>query len=219
MQSILYRALLVLTILALLGGCRPAAPEIGAPSPTPGQVTEAAATPPPAASDTPAATPTQPGLQISDPGSPLPPQVVEQYPAPGQELAGGKALQLVFDQPMDTEQTAAALEVTDGQGRPVAGRVTWMTEDTLSFQPERRLESGILYFATLGIGARSARGAALFEPLTWKAYGLSSFKRWVGVIHSPSESSLQRKLKESIPPPSDTAASVDGWSIGCRKRT
>lgn len=159
MWSKIYKIILVVTIAALvLGACRPAPAQPSAQPPAEEPTTPAADTPP----AQPKATPT--GLVAIDDGAPLPPQVVERRPVGAEELALDGTIQLAFDQAMDTRKTAAAFQVSTQTGEQVSGQVSWPDPRTLEFKPAKRLESGSLYFASLGQAAVSAQGVGLAEP-------------------------------------------------------
>lgn len=157
MCSKINKIILVFAIAALvLGACRPA-PEQPRAQPSAEQPKPVEQMPP--------ATPkvTQATLTAIDDGAPLPPQVVERHPGGAEELAPDGTIRLAFDQAMDAGKTAAAFQVNSQSGEPVSGQVFWPDARTLEFKPANRLESGSLYFASLGNQATSAQGAALVE--------------------------------------------------------
>lgn len=127
------------------------------------------AVPPPAASTPLSPTPTpapaivDSGLSVTDPGSPLPPRIIERSPAPGEELAAGGAILITFDQAMNINQTNAALQITGPDGNAVQGQVTWSTPRTLRFTPQQPLQNSARYLVSLGAQAASAQGAKLGE--------------------------------------------------------
>ncbi|HNT24855.1 MAG TPA: Ig-like domain-containing protein [Anaerolineales bacterium] len=131
---------------------------------TPTVATRLAATSAP----TPVPTATMPGLPAVDPGAPLPPQVVSQEPAPGQELPLDGSLELKFDQAMDKAATGAALQVLDWDGEPVAGNVTWIDERTVRFTALEPLATGQTYVASLSGEAKSAEGLVVEQPFHWE---------------------------------------------------
>jgi len=175
--------LLVLAVLLLTSACRTAQPtvvekeatrpstnETQAPKPLQTQSSTRApdtATPPPP-TETPKPTPTSNGLPVDDTGRPLPPQVVAQSPAGGQELALTGALEIVFDQAMDPAATQKAWSLSGPQGEAIRGEFSWPNPRTLRFTPGASLKAAAVYRAGLGIEARSAQGQALSDPLSWQ---------------------------------------------------
>lgn len=177
MTTRFYKVFFIIILLSILAGaCMPVTPRPATPMPgqPPAEKTQPpAATQPPTleASESPTANPptaTSPGLQAVDDGAPLPPLVVSQQPRGGAELPNGQPVELTFDQPMDASKTAAALQVTTPEGKPVQGKVSWPDAKTLRFEPTSKLQSGSLYFANLGAEAASAEGVALAEPYTFE---------------------------------------------------
>ncbi len=150
-HSRLYRLLLIIILSTwVISACQPAPRR---PTPTY------------PATETPTAglTPTSELLALDD-GSPLPPRVIAHYPAGGQELLPGEAVTVTFDQAMNTAVSGGAFRLLDGEGRAVAGQVSWEGDTLLRFQPAQPLEAGRLYFVTLGTEAVSAAGVPLPEP-------------------------------------------------------
>ncbi|MFZ6028851.1 MAG: Ig-like domain-containing protein [Chloroflexota bacterium] len=136
------------------------------PTPTLSPVSTEAEIPLP--TDTPVPSPTPMlGLDVplNDGGQPLAPQVVAQDPPPGAEVSVDGTISVTFDQPMDTDTTAAAWQVTDDAGNPVDGKVSWPTARTLQFNPARPLVSGEAYRARLSSAASSAAGVVLPDAL------------------------------------------------------
>ncbi len=180
MATRFYKVFFVIILLSILAGaCMPVTPQPPAPGEPPAQKTQPpAATQPlapqptkppttaPTATTPPTATP--PGLQAVDDGAPLPPVVVRQQPQGGAELPAGQPVELTFDQPMDAGKTAAALRVDTPEGKPLPGKISWPNAKTLRFEPGGKLQSGALYFASLGTEAVSAEGVALAEPYTFE---------------------------------------------------
>lgn len=183
-QFLLYRASLMLVIIAmLLSACKPAPapattepPATQPPATKPAQPTETikatnmdkpTITPKPTVT-LPPPTPTivDPGLPAEDDGSPLPPQIIEQQPQGGQELSVDGEIILTFNQPMDAAKTAAALNVTDDGGKAVEGKITWSTPRTLHFKPSKTLKASSQYHASLSTQAISSRGVTLAEELS-----------------------------------------------------
>ncbi len=147
-------AILLIFTLFLSTACRAALPGGGTASPE--------------ASRAPASSPTPDNrLEVEDDGRPLPPQVLDVQPAPGQELPPGEVIRVKFDQPMDPGQTASALQVTGPEGEAVEGEITWEDESTLRFEPAAPLEPGQVYRARLAETASSRQGLALEEGLAF----------------------------------------------------
>lgn len=173
MRTSFFKILIIITLSSLiLGACRPATPKPGEPSPVPG--TEAVSSPQPSKTSPQPVKPTQPpptetpSFTISDPGDPIPPQVVSVKPGSGQELPPGDSIEVVFDQAMDPKATTEALEVTTGKGEAVKGKISWADDRTLHFVPTAKLETGQLYFASLDAKVASAEGVSMAEPYTFE---------------------------------------------------
>ena len=98
----------------------------------------------------------------------LPPQVIGQSPAAGEEAGPQDSLTISFDQSMDPQATGAALQVVDADQQPVKGKVSWNGPRTVVFKPASALAAGKTYLATLGTGAKSAQGKALAEAVSLK---------------------------------------------------
>lgn len=97
-------------------------------------------------------------VPLVDDGAPLAPQVIDQKPAAGQAVALNGNIEVTFDQPMNADATAGALQVLDELGQAVAGTVSWLTPQTLQFSPSTPLTSGGVYVARLNNNAVSAQG-------------------------------------------------------------
>jgi predicted small lipoprotein YifL len=96
----------------------------------------------------------------------MPPRVVERVPAEGEEMPVGGTLSVAFDQPMDADSTASAMQVLAPDQSVVAGEVSWKNARTLVFKPEKPLETGKVYAAVFAASAKSAGGVELGEQLT-----------------------------------------------------
>jgi uncharacterized protein YfaS (alpha-2-macroglobulin family) len=149
-------------------------------TPTPTLSPSATATPEATATaiptETPLPTPTPMlGLNVplEDNGQPLSPQIVAQEPPLGQEVPVDAPIAITFDQPMDTNTTAAAWKFTDELGNPVDGAISWPNSRTLQFDPAAPLTSGVVYNARLETGASSAAGVQLSDSInfTFQAVG------------------------------------------------
>ena len=77
-------------------------------------------------------------------------------------------VKLVFDQPMDAAKTAAAWSLTGPDGAAIQGKVAWPDDHTLTFTPDKRLESATTYHASLSTQAVTAQGVALQDPLSFQ---------------------------------------------------
>ena len=117
MKRTLVLALCLLVLLGALVGC--GAGE-GLPTPVPALEAEA-----PAFVVLPEAT-------VMPMPTDVPPRLLHQIPARGEELALDGILELIFDQPMDRASVERALRISPD----VAGRVEWPADDTLRFVPE-----------------------------------------------------------------------------------
>lgn len=81
-----------------------------------------------------------------------PPEVLDYSPkvAPGEEVLVSTEVTISFNWDMETEATAAALEIAPA----VEGKVTFEDDNhTMRFTPATRFEPGVTYTVTLGIGA------------------------------------------------------------------
>ena len=81
-----------------------------------------------------------------------PPEVIDYSPkvAPGEAVLVSTDVTISFNWDMETEATAAALEIVPA----VDGKVTFEDDNhTLRFTPATRFEPGVTYTVTLGIGA------------------------------------------------------------------
>ena len=139
----------IVMILVILAGCK------GSPTPTPEpQPVEPSPTPSEADNAL---------VSLLKGGGALPPSVLaDNLAAP---LPAGKPIEVVFDQAMDTESTAAALRVTGPGGGLVSGQVSWPAPDRLVFTPAQPLEAGGAYRVRLDETAASAQGTALPRPV------------------------------------------------------
>ena len=81
-----------------------------------------------------------------------PPEVIDYSPkvAPGEEVLVSTEVTISFNWDMETEATAAALEIAPA----VEGKVTFEDDNhTMRFTPATRFEPGVTYTVTLGVGA------------------------------------------------------------------
>jgi len=107
----------------------------------------------------------EPGLQVVDIFEPAGPYLVDQSPAPGQELALDGIIQLEFDQAMDPDSVAEELKVVGPDQQEVPGELLWINPRTIEFTPNSPLEPGSTYMVRLGAAARSSDGLELGTPL------------------------------------------------------
>lgn len=105
-------------------------------------------------------------VEIVDSGSPTSPHIVHIDPQKGQELSLTGEITIQFDQKMDTKSTQGIISVTDANGKPVPGEITWEDTDKLKFVPKSNLEMSSIYQVEITENARSAEGIALGEPLS-----------------------------------------------------
>ena len=103
-------------------------------------------------------------LAQGDSEAPLPPQVVDTVPLPGEELALDGAVTLYFDLPMNQASVEAAFSVTP----EIAGDLSWPSDSTLTFTPTATYERATEYVFSVAATAESADGAAMVEPYTLK---------------------------------------------------
>ena len=102
--------------------------------------------------------------QLSVSGAPaLSPQIVHQTPQSGERLGLSPSLEIVFDRPMDPGRTAAAWQFMDAQGKPVAGKTSWIDPQTFQFHPNLALQAGQPYSGVFSTEAAGADGSALAQ--------------------------------------------------------
>ncbi|MGQ9668155.1 MAG: Ig-like domain-containing protein, partial [Anaerolineae bacterium] len=144
MQKVLFVAVSVVLIASmLLSACASRAPT-SQPTPTSGQ------------------TPAAGGLKPVSFG-PLPPVLVSQTPAHGEEWRLGQPVVLTFDQPMDAESVKAAFSV-----RPALEGDLRVQGRSIIFTPKTLPERASTYHITLAETAQSAAGLALGRPLEFR---------------------------------------------------
>jgi len=94
------------------------------------------------------------------------PQQDKAYPAPGStDVWPGVVVSYGFDQPMDRASVEQAFSLV-----PAAeGAFRWLNDDRqLQFRPAEPLAAETLHTVTIGTGARTARGTAVFtQPFSW----------------------------------------------------
>jgi uncharacterized protein YfaS (alpha-2-macroglobulin family) len=96
---------------------------------------------------------------------PLPPQVIQVTPVPGEEQPLDAPLQVVFDQPMDADSVQAAFSVAPA----VAGDFEWPFPHVMRFRPtETGFERATRYTVTIEESARSQTGLSLKEAVLFR---------------------------------------------------
>lgn len=134
--------LIFIAALILLPGC-------GTPAPTEIEVTPTSS------------------FQAADEGKALPPQIIATNPSGGQEMPLDSGIEILFDQAMEPNTTAAAWKIIGPDGGSVIGEISWPQADTLRFTPAQELKPGAGYTVTLDEGAASAEGVTLPEAVTF----------------------------------------------------
>ncbi len=127
----------------------------------PKPVVPATESPPPAEQPT----PTNAGIQAVDDGAPLVPEIIEQDPARGMELALSGEISLTFSLPMDTEKTSAAWEMKGPAEKVIEGEISWISDREMRFAPNSPLEPASLYSIVVSTDAASEEGVNLVEPV------------------------------------------------------
>ncbi len=151
--SFILLMLMVLSGFLLISSCKPS------PTPTP-EVLAPSSSPTPTIPDS--------GFPVADDGAPLPPQVVEQRPASGQELPISGEIELIFNQAMDDSSARSAWRMMGPDGEAIPGTISWPNSRTLRFKPDQPLQMASNYHVTLGIGVKTAQGVTLNEPLDFQ---------------------------------------------------
>ncbi|RJP50592.1 MAG: hypothetical protein C4583_10305 [Anaerolineaceae bacterium] len=91
------------------------------------------------------------------------PRLVGQLPVAGERLLLDSALDLIFDREMDSASADSAFALTDSNGDPVAGTISWPDARTLRFTPDDLLAPASIYVASVSASAKSADSVALAE--------------------------------------------------------
>ncbi|MFQ5421480.1 MAG: Ig-like domain-containing protein, partial [Anaerolineae bacterium] len=168
----LLKILFLVLIFALSTACsRPEAEATATPLPP--TVTAVPPTSPPTPTISP--TPTR-SLEILPIGSDmaLPPKVIGQNPALGEEAALDGVFEVFFNQPMNEAETSAALQVVDENGAPVAGDISWPQPRIMRFKPAQRLQLVAVYRAWVAGPAVPATGTPLLEGLSLDFYTIGN---------------------------------------------
>ncbi len=156
MKMLSKRWLLIVVLLALLGGaCRF---DFLNPPPSPGTETETETPTDQPVATTPTREPT-PAVSLPMP----PPKLLVRDPEAGERPALDTPIKLTFDQPMDAESVRASFAISPS----VPGELRWEEPRTLIFDPQEALERGAHYRVTVDESARNVEGAALPEPITF----------------------------------------------------
>ncbi len=153
--------LLLVFLLALTISCRQEEA-----TPTPETATATAVSVQPTVFPTPAGL----GIVSLNDTSPLAPAVIGQNPALGEEAPLDGSFEVYFDQPMDEAATGTAVQVTDADGNPIAGELSWPQPRILRFKPTANLKPDSEYRLALDDTAVSTSGQALLEGLTLSFY-------------------------------------------------
>jgi uncharacterized protein YfaS (alpha-2-macroglobulin family) len=146
----------LMLLLSLLAGCS------GAPTL---QATHTPASP--TATISPQASPTAISSELQGllNQSSAPAPVVVQSTVTRPAGSAGSAIEVRFDQPMNPDATAGALQVSGPDGTQVAGKVTWPEASLLRFTPDTALQPGGTYQVRLQEKAASAGGISLKDAL------------------------------------------------------
>ena len=94
------------------------------------------------------------------PAGSIPPYVIQRSPERGEELGLEKAIELVFDQPMERSSVEGALIVSVEGGKSVTGEYDWLSDRSVHFKPHG-LARDTRYHVYLGQGAVSRAGVPL----------------------------------------------------------
>ncbi|MCB8921737.1 MAG: Ig-like domain-containing protein [Ardenticatenaceae bacterium] len=137
-------------------------PEIASETAVPHTLPPSPPSPPP--------TPAGLGIISLNDTSPLAPAVIGQNPALGEEAPLDGSFEVYFDQPMDAAATDTAVQVTDPDGNPIPGELSWPQTRILRFKPTANLKPDSEYRLLLGDTAVSATGQSLLEGLTLSFY-------------------------------------------------
>jgi alpha-2-macroglobulin len=147
-------------LFSLLAGCSGAPKVQGTPTPTqPAQEVTIVKTVLP---ENVTATPDSQLTQLLRSGGEPAPTIVQSEVT--RKVSGG-AIEVRFDQAMNPDTTAGAMQVTGPDGVKVPGKVTWPEASLLRFQPDQALQPGSTYQVRLQEKATSAGGVALKDAL------------------------------------------------------
>ncbi len=110
----------------------------------------------------------------------LPPALVESNPAPGAELPLDSDVTLYFNQAMDQASVEAALST----GSTVGGKLTWVGETTLVFQPANALQPESDLVLAINQTAKARNGLAMLRPVEIH-YRTAGFLRTAQLLPEP----------------------------------
>ena len=152
----IYVVLILVLLLSLLAGaCRKSEPEPGG-TPT---LAPTLTTAPPTVTPIPV-TPTPLPVYTPPPAGSIPPFVIQRSPERGEELDIEKAIELIFDRPMDRNSVERSLVVSVDGGEALDGDFDWATDRAVYYKP-RGLARDTRYHLYLGQDAKSQDGAPL----------------------------------------------------------
>ncbi len=117
---------------------------------------------------------------------PFPPNVIDVWPYPGEEVALDTPVEVTFDQAMDPASVEAAWQIEPS----AAGQFTWQDARTLAFLPDGGWARATRYSVTIGAGAASADGAALEAPVEF-AVQAAGYLEVAAVIPAPDAEGVQ----------------------------
>jgi len=92
-----------------------------------------------------------------------PPRLLFRAPETGETQALDAPIELIFDQPMDTDSVAQAFAIAP----PVKGALDWVNSRTLVFTPTEPLARGASYRVTVDQNARNVEGTTLADPVAF----------------------------------------------------
>lgn len=118
---------------------------------------------PPTMEVEPTQTPVELASLLAEPAA-LPPVIIGYRPAAGEEASLSSTVEVSFDQDMNRASVEAAFQMTNPQGKTVAGKFAWKDASTLRFQPAARLDPGVRYEIAIGTGAAAQNGVLLQAP-------------------------------------------------------
>jgi len=116
----------------------------------------------------------------------LPPNAIDVWPYPGEEVALDTPVEVTFDQAMDPASVEAAWQIDP----PAAGQFTWRDARTLAFLPGDGWARATRYTVTIGTGAASADGAALEAPFEFIVQ-TAGYLEVAAVIPAPDAEGVQ----------------------------
>jgi uncharacterized protein YfaS (alpha-2-macroglobulin family) len=179
-KRLLYALTIVATIL-LPSGCRSTE---ALPTPVPTLALESPSTASPVATTGTKMAPT--AEPTATPAPPRAPRLLEQTPAPGEELGVDEAIILTFDQPMDAVSVERAFTVTPA----LEGSFSWPDASTLSFVPDPgALTRDVEYTVAVGTEARSQTDLPLAREVSFRQRVIG-YLEVAGVYPSPDSAEV-----------------------------